>query len=69
MGNCETCKYQDKTCVEYPCNVCLHNYIDKYEQIEFCIYCETQVIQNINEDSTVFELGYNYCPKCGRELS
>lgn len=31
--NCSNCKHTNKVEDEFPCSVCIHNYIDKYEPI------------------------------------
>ena len=48
-------------------NIALEILQEKLEHEKGCKHC-TGVVLNIAEEETVFELGYNYCPICGRSL-
>lgn len=40
---------------------------EREERIKGCKYC-TGVVLNVVEGATAFEVGFNFCPMCGRPL-
>lgn len=40
---------------------------EREERIKGCKYC-TGVVLNVVEGATAFEVGFNFCPMCGRKL-
>lgn len=52
------------------CDIAISAIREREERIKGCKYCTgcTDVVLNVVEEETEFEVGFNFCPVCGRKL-